>query len=235
LEIRIRFFFDFRIDFHGSKLFTQKGSGYFHVFNASICGKTSVTCKKTLTDSEAKRPSSQMTIESKLCRMGSLPDTDKNQTSVAYIDDFGEQLSEISLTTLKHFPPLRSDYNLTDVTLVYRANTSGSQSFCSQHITYLSLRCDQLLEQDKINSTSNYILQTPNNCATGTCDGCSFYFLLRTPLACPTCDEKTNGYRNFVGPCKFGRQEVRKIPYPYVFPSQSFNLTQFSLSLISIE
>jgi hypothetical protein len=37
----------FRIVFHGSKLFTQKGSGYFHVFNASICGKTSVTCSKT--------------------------------------------------------------------------------------------------------------------------------------------------------------------------------------------
>lgn len=36
-----------RIEFHGSKLFTQKGSGYFHVFNASICGKTPVTCMKT--------------------------------------------------------------------------------------------------------------------------------------------------------------------------------------------
>jgi hypothetical protein len=35
------------MEFHGSKLFTQKGSGYFHVFNASICGKTSVTCTKT--------------------------------------------------------------------------------------------------------------------------------------------------------------------------------------------
>jgi hypothetical protein len=39
--------FCFSIEFHASKLFTQKGSGYFHVFNASICGKTSVTCSKT--------------------------------------------------------------------------------------------------------------------------------------------------------------------------------------------
>ena len=59
-------------------------------------------------------------------------------------------------------------------------------------------------------------MQTPNDCATGTCDGCTFYFLLRTPLACPVCDDADNGYRTFVGPCKFGRQEVRKIPHPYV-------------------
>jgi hypothetical protein len=39
--------FSFSIEFHGSKLFTQKGSGYFHIFRASICGKTSVTCAKT--------------------------------------------------------------------------------------------------------------------------------------------------------------------------------------------
>jgi hypothetical protein len=39
--------FLFSIEFHGSKLFTQKGSGYFHVFRASICGKTNVTCAKT--------------------------------------------------------------------------------------------------------------------------------------------------------------------------------------------
>ncbi len=124
-------------------------------------------------------------------------------------------MSNVSLLTLKYFPPLRSDYNLTDITLVYRANVSSSQSFCSEHITYLSLRCDHTLEDDQI-SSFKYKLQTPNDCATGTCDGCTFYFLLRTPLACPTCDKNTNGYRTFVGPCKFGRQEVRKIPYPYV-------------------
>ena len=44
--------FSFRIEFHGSKLFTQKGSGYFHVFNASICGKTNVICTKTSVNSE---------------------------------------------------------------------------------------------------------------------------------------------------------------------------------------
>lgn len=130
---------------------------------------------------------------------------------------FGEQILNISLSTLKYFPSLRSDYNLTDITLVYRANaTAASQSTCSERITFLSLRCDHILEEDKLNSTLKYQLQTPNDCSSGTCDGCTFYFLLRTPSACPTCDENTNGFRTFVGPCKFGRQEVRKIPYPYV-------------------
>jgi len=85
-----------------------------------------------------------------------------------------------------------------------------------ERITYLSLRCDHTLDEEKQNSSLKYRLQTPSDCSTGTCDGCTFYFLLRTPLACPTCDKNTNGYRTFVGPCKFGRQEVRKIPYPYV-------------------
>ena len=140
---------------------------------------------------------------------------------------FGEQLVNTSLKTLKYFPPLRSDYNLTDITLVYRANSTNTQSFCPERITYVSLRCDHILEEEKQNSSLKYQLQTPNNCATGTCDGCTFYFLLRTPLACPTCDENTNGYRIFVGPCKFGRQEVRKIPYPYVHSTRYSNKTFF--------
>jgi hypothetical protein len=132
------------------------------------------------------------------------------------LSSFGEQLLNVSLTISKYFPPLRSDYNLSDLTLVYRANISASQSICSEHITFLSLRCDHVLEEEKLTSSLKYQLQTPNDCATGTCDGCTFHFLLRTPFACPTCDEKTNGFRTFIGPCKFGRQEVRKIPYPYV-------------------
>jgi hypothetical protein len=131
-----------------------------------------------------------------------------------FLFSFGEQLLNVSLSTSKYFPPLRSDYNLTDITLVYRANATASQSSCLERITYLSLRCDHTLEDQ--NSTLKYQLQTPNDCSTGTCDGCTFYFLLRTPFACPTCNESTNGYRTFVGPCKLGRQEVRKIPYPYV-------------------
>jgi hypothetical protein len=39
--------FYFSIEFHASKLFTQKGSGYYHIFRASICGRTNVTCAKT--------------------------------------------------------------------------------------------------------------------------------------------------------------------------------------------
>ena len=66
-------------------------------------------------------------------------------------------------------------------------------------------------------SPPEFILcQAPADCATGTCDGCTFHFLLRTPLACPSCDEISNGFRTFLGPCKFGKQEVRKIPYQYV-------------------
>ncbi|CAF4196019.1 unnamed protein product, partial [Rotaria sordida] len=165
------------IEFHGSKLFTQKGSGYFHVFNASICGKTSVTCGKTLTPEELKRSKKQVKIESKLCRMGIVPNRNDNATSVAYVDDFGEQLLNVSLSTLQYFPHLHSDYNLTDITLVYRVNASTSQSSCSERITYLSLRCDHLLDDEKQNSSIKYKLQTPNDCVTGTCDGCIFSFL----------------------------------------------------------
>jgi hypothetical protein len=107
---------------------------------------------------------------------------------------------------------------------VYRTNTSASGSTCPERITFLSLRCDQTFEDEKKNGSIKYKLQTPNDCATGTCDGCSFHFLLRTPEACPACDENTNGFRTFTGPCKFGRQEVRKIPYPYVNFPISFSI-----------
>ncbi|CAF4899694.1 unnamed protein product [Rotaria sp. Silwood1] len=223
------------IEFHGSKLFTQKGSGYFHVFNASICGKTSVTCGKTLTSDELKSSRKQTKIDSKLCRMGSVPDKNGDAISVAYVDDFGEELLNVSLSTSKYFPPLRSDYNLTDITFVYRANASTSQSSCSERITYLSLRCDHLLDDEKENLSIKYKLQTPNDCVTGTCDGCIFYFLLRTPLACPICNNDTNGYRTFFGPCKFGRQEVRKIPYPYCSHNLIETVEIHRCSMLSLE
>lgn len=121
-----------------------------------------------------------------------------------------------SLFTSKYFPSLRSDYNLSDITFVYRANASSSQSACSERITFLSLRCDNLFNDEGQNSSIKYKLQTPNDCVTGTCDGCTFHFLLRTPFACPICDENNNGFRTFLGPCKLGWQEVRKIPYSYV-------------------
>ena len=130
------------------------------------------------------------------------------------IFSFGEELINVSLTTSKMFPAFRSDYELTDITLVYRVNTTNSQSVCSERITYLSLRCDHSIDEANNQSTNNYLLQTPNNCATGTCDGCTFYFLLRTPLACPICDENIYGFREFDGPCHFGRQQIRKIPHP---------------------
>ncbi|CAM4924705.1 unnamed protein product [Rotaria socialis] len=223
------------IAFHGSKLFTQKGSGYFHVFNTSICGQTSVTCVKTASSDESKRSKFQMKIDSKLCRIGTVPDQNDNKTSVAYIDDFGEELLNVSLSTSKFFPALRSDYNLSDIILVYRANSSSSQSSCSERITYLSLRCDHLFDDDNLNSTIKYELQTPNECVTGTCDGCTFHFLLRTPSACPTCDENKNGYRAFLGPCKFGRQEVRKIPYPYCSHSLTEKVETHPCSILSLE
>lgn len=146
---------------------------------------------------------------------------------IIFSSSFGEQLSNVSLTIHKYFPPLRSDYNLTDITFVYQANASNSQS-CSEYITHLSLRCDHSAEEDQSNSSVKYELQAPNGCATGTCDGCTFYFLLRTPLACPICDQSDKGYRTFIGPCKFGRQEVRKIPHPYVFSSIISFLKKFS-------
>ncbi|CAF3907804.1 unnamed protein product [Adineta steineri] len=222
------------IEFHGSKLFTQKGSGYFHVFNATICGNASVTCAKTPEPDEPKRRTNQGITDSKLCRMGSVPEQNSTLASVAYIDEFGEELLNISLSTSKYFPPLRSDYNLTDITLVYRANLSAPET-CRQRITYLSLRCDHLYDDTKQNLSLKYKLQTPSDCSTGTCDGCTFQFLLRTPLACPTCDENTNGFRTFLGPCKFGRQEVRKVPYPYCSHKLNEKVEIRRCSMLSLE
>jgi hypothetical protein len=99
----------------------------------------------------------------------------------------------------------------------------------------LSLRCDHTLDDEKQNSSVKYKLQTPNDCASGTCDGCTFYFLVRTPFACPTCDIKTYGFRTFVGPCKFGRQEVRKVPYAYCSHNLTETVENNRCSVFSIE
>ena len=132
---------------------------------------------------------------------------------VRFSFSFGEELVNVSFYISKHFPPLRSDFNLTDLTLIYRSNSTSSQTSCSSRITTISLRCDRTIsDEQQDNSSNEFLLQTPNGCATGTCDGCHFHFLLRTPFACPVCDEKS--YRIFQGPCKFGRQEIREIPQP---------------------
>jgi predicted Zn-ribbon and HTH transcriptional regulator len=141
--------------------------------------------------------------------------------SIDRLSSFGDELVSVSLFTSNLFPPYRADYNLTDLTFVYRANTSSIQSNCAERVTYLSLRCDHNInEVGQQNATSNYTLQMPAGCATGTCDGCTFHFLVRTPSACPSCQSNGNSFRTFVGPCKFGRQEVRKIPYPYVIDTR---------------
>jgi len=222
------------LKFHGSKLFTQKGSGYFHVFNATICGQSTVTCQKTPDPAEIKRSSDQMKIESQLCRMGVVPNENGTLNSIAYVDDFGEELVNVSFYTSKHFPPLRSDFNLTDLTLMYRSNSTSSQTSCSSRITTISLRCDRTIsDEQQDNSSNEFLLQTPNGCATGTCDGCHFHFLLRTPFACPVCDEKS--YRIFQGPCKFGRQEIREIPQPFCLEKLREKVEFQRCSMFSIE
>lgn len=168
--------------------------------------------------------------------MGVVPNLNQSVTTVAYVDEFvfreksiwfrekssrstfsfGQELMNISLSTSPLFPALRSDYNLSDITLVYRTNVTSSDSACSERVTFLSLRCDHEVDETAGSSNKNYSLQTPAKCVTGTCDGCHFHFLLRTPLACPICDGKTQGYRMFEGVCKFGHQEIRQVPYPWV-------------------
>ena len=138
-----------------------------------------------------------------------------------YCIRFGEQMVNVSQWTSTYFPAFRSDYALNDITLVYRMNASNSQSICSERITYLSLRCDHSVDNgNKPLSSVVHTVQAPADCATGTCDGCTFHFLLRTPLACPSCDDISNGFRTFLGPCKFGKQEVRRIPYQYVMRTE---------------
>lgn len=78
--------FSFSLEFHASKLFTQKGSGYFHVFNATLCGQKPVTCQKEMDPQEKRRSSNPSKIESQLCRMGVVPNA--NGSSVTYLDEF---------------------------------------------------------------------------------------------------------------------------------------------------
>ncbi|CAF1540303.1 unnamed protein product, partial [Didymodactylos carnosus] len=155
---------------------------------------------------EVKR--NRLSIESRLCR--TLISSEHNLTIALTVEDFGEELVNVSLwSDLKSFPRLKTDYNISDLTFVFRG--SSLRSACKERITFLSLRCD-----DQIENATRYKVQYPtdsssSNCASSTCNGCTFHFLLRTIDACPICEEST-GYETFRGECHLGKQQIRKIP-----------------------
>ncbi|CAF1158462.1 unnamed protein product, partial [Didymodactylos carnosus] len=196
-----------RVEFQSSKLFSELGYGYFHMFNASICGSSISRCVANETSKVGK--DRRISVESRLCRT-LLTTPSNNLTNGITVDDFGEELVNVSLwSDLKTFPLLKTDNNLSDLTLVFRA--SSSKSACNERITFLSLRCDNQVEK-----ATKYKVQYPadSNCVSGTCDGCTFRFLLRTIDACPMCEE-SSGYDIFRGECHLGKQQIRKTPKSY--------------------
>ncbi|CAF4547143.1 unnamed protein product, partial [Didymodactylos carnosus] len=72
------------------------------------------------------------------------------------------------------------------------------------------------------------------NCVSGTCDGCTFRFLLRTIDACPICEEST-GYEIFRGECHMGKQQIRKIPNSYCIRRLREHSEIQKCSLLTIE
>lgn len=84
----------------------------------------------------------------------------------------------------------------------YYYSATPTQACVKGRATTITMRCDK-------NAGANGTVTMPSSCPDGTCDGCSFHFLWRTPLACRIC--KPEDYQVVKGECVGGVQKLHYI------------------------
>ena len=120
-------------------------------------------------------------------------------------------LEEVTHASMKIW---RASFNQTVSLGLYIANMNCNSYFCwpvcvhrptaacrlGRTVTVV-LRCT-LNEQDPVTA------DLPPKCGDGTCDGCNFIFMIKSPLACPIC--KQEDIETFMTPCVDGKRSTIK-------------------------
>ncbi|KAK7063026.1 hypothetical protein SK128_018005 [Halocaridina rubra] len=194
----------------GSTLFTSSGTKFFHMFNISLCGNTTVTCSNNVT---YNMEGEVTTVMSRVCRSTIVPGMEgmSGWGRVGAVStqavSLGDHLIGVTTnTTLMNISviPEFAQSNITgkkDLHFFYF--TSLSTRACPKgRSTTVTLRCDlDALGQGEVVHS--------NQCPDGTCDGCNFHFLWKSAVACPECAKEDLLVVH--GECVSGKQQVHFI------------------------
>ncbi|XP_029580486.1 UPF0577 protein KIAA1324 [Salmo trutta] len=186
--------------FQSSPRFTSKGLRYFHQFRVGLCGEEGrevAVCVDNVTESRKE-------VRGYACQSTVVPSEVRGQSVVSSQPfTIGDTLIGVtSDTSLDSIASLESSFitksNLPDVIFYYRSSET-TQACKKGRTTTIRLRCDPTV-------TGKDQITLPGKCSEGTCDGCSFHFLWRSPYACPLCTE--SHYREIVSACIQGIQRT---------------------------
>ncbi|CAL4108298.1 unnamed protein product [Meganyctiphanes norvegica] len=189
----------------GSTLFTSSGTKYFHMFNISLCGDTRVTC---LNNVSYNLDGESTTVVGHVCRSTIVPAVEGLPGRVGAVAtqsvSLGDHLLGVTTNSSLMGIDVIEEFVKPDSKDIHFFYTSPSfTSACPDgRSTTLTLRCD-------VEESGQGQVTLPHQCPDGTCDGCNFHFLWKTPLACPVC---TNEDLIVVrGECQDGHQAVHYI------------------------
>jgi len=213
----------------GNPLFTTSGTQYYHHFNISLCGDgfafPLVQCSDNISFAGHHEMNENQQVmdrvTSMICRTTLIPPKPGDTEGVLAAQPLalGDVLVNITSNAsgdhdiiTKALTEIGFPDEYADLDVHFRYMSELETSACRQgRTTVITLRCDP---QQK--GTGQLLL--PPKCMDGTCDGCTFYFLWKTALACPKCSEQD--FTVIKGECKLGTQEIH-----YQSPNHCIGLT----------
>ncbi|XP_028408031.1 UPF0577 protein KIAA1324-like [Dendronephthya gigantea] len=166
-----------------SALFTPQGTKYYHMFNISVCPQDpslKASCHRNVSmegNAEATK-----TYNYTICRMTIVPRP--STTFATQPMSVGKQLMLISTRKVKENDELLSEKQMINRTIIsFHYRTDGVTEACPRgRSTVIHHVCDP-----RRKAKSEVKLAVPQKCSEGTCDGCSFHFIMRSAAACPLC------------------------------------------------
>uniref|UniRef100_UPI00358E19CC endosome/lysosome-associated apoptosis and autophagy regulator family member 2-like n=1 Tax=Myxine glutinosa TaxID=7769 RepID=UPI00358E19CC len=191
--------------------FTTRGMQYFLAFNISLCGndgRKEARCIENMTD-VTNMDMEPTVISSFVCRESILPANLRHHATVSTnVINLGSQLIGVSveeslrnITSPGDIFPRDQSLHLPDIIHYYRSH-SNTEACPQLRTTTIRLRCS-------LYSAEPEGIFLPTKCPEGTCDGCSFHLLWRTPYACPLCGP--NDFKEIAEACHGGKQRLQYI------------------------
>ncbi|XP_027044003.1 UPF0577 protein KIAA1324-like homolog isoform X2 [Pocillopora damicornis] len=181
--------------------FTKRGFRYYHLFNMNLCGHPykMAKCHNNISLSTGKSEAYNLT--SPVCRMTVVPDPVLMTTQTLSIADRLEGIYEDIADNKTNETSVFAGKEVKNTSTFFLFKFHGdkpTQACPNGRSVWTTVLCDP-----KVGKGS---FELPSKCPDGTCDGCRFEILWRTPHACPTCSQFD--YRKVISSCESGKKKT---------------------------
>uniref|UniRef100_H2ZGD3 MRH domain-containing protein n=1 Tax=Ciona savignyi TaxID=51511 RepID=H2ZGD3_CIOSA len=185
--------------------FTSTGRKYNHVYNFSFCGNQGIGKAECIDNVTSANQASSDVVSGKVvgmvCRStavlmyGNQPITIVSDQHFCYlIVTLHPSLPDVVVSRTKYTVKCLITPNVPHR---YSGEEGGEDQCPHGRHSYIHMRCDPTIADEA------GVVSMQRECPDGTCDGCSFNFLWRTPMACPLCIDAD--YEEVAGACVHGQ------------------------------